>query len=205
MSSAPSPVIATRVAFGIFLIIPPGSRYRVGWPIVRAVVIENLGGPRSAHASPRSTRPRARPPPCGRSTSPHRCPRGRALVHRCAAELRTIPVRRSGALRQRQRGGGSRRRGETRNRDSRSGDRAAGIVFWGGLAERALIAPEYSIRLPDAIELRPRVPQSTSTIRPPGTPTLEAAYARRHGTAARCRGRRRHGHPRSRGGVRRFA
>lgn len=31
------------------------------------------------------------------------------------------------------------------------GDRVAGIVFWGGLAERALIAPDYSVRLPDAV------------------------------------------------------
>jgi NADPH2:quinone reductase len=31
------------------------------------------------------------------------------------------------------------------------GDRVAGIVFWGGIAERALIAPEYSIRLPDSV------------------------------------------------------
>jgi len=30
-----------------------------------------------------------------------------------------------------------------------AGDRVAGIVFWGGLAEQALIAPEYSIHLAD--------------------------------------------------------
>ena len=31
------------------------------------------------------------------------------------------------------------------------GDRVAGIVFWGGLAEQAVIAPDYSIRLPDSV------------------------------------------------------
>jgi NADPH:quinone reductase len=31
------------------------------------------------------------------------------------------------------------------------GDRVAGIVFWGGLAERALVAPDYTIRLPEAV------------------------------------------------------
>ncbi|MGO4690048.1 NADPH:quinone oxidoreductase family protein [Glaciibacter sp. 2TAF33] len=31
------------------------------------------------------------------------------------------------------------------------GDRVGGIVFWGGLAERALAAPEYTVRLPDSM------------------------------------------------------
>lgn len=31
------------------------------------------------------------------------------------------------------------------------GDRVAGIVFWGALAERCLVAPEYTIRLPDSV------------------------------------------------------
>ncbi|TGD36499.1 zinc-binding dehydrogenase [Brevibacterium aurantiacum] len=31
------------------------------------------------------------------------------------------------------------------------GDRVAGIVFWGALAERCLIAPEYTIRLPETM------------------------------------------------------
>jgi NADPH2:quinone reductase len=31
------------------------------------------------------------------------------------------------------------------------GDRVAGIVFWGGLAERCLLAPEYTIALPDDV------------------------------------------------------
>ena len=31
------------------------------------------------------------------------------------------------------------------------GDRVAGIVFWGGLAERALVAPDYTVRLPDRV------------------------------------------------------
>jgi NADPH2:quinone reductase len=31
------------------------------------------------------------------------------------------------------------------------GDRVAGIVFWGALAEFALIAPDYAVRLPDAV------------------------------------------------------
>jgi NADPH2:quinone reductase len=30
------------------------------------------------------------------------------------------------------------------------GDRVGGIVFWGGLAERALLAPEYTVRLPES-------------------------------------------------------
>ena len=29
------------------------------------------------------------------------------------------------------------------------GDRVGGVVFWGGIAERAVIAPEYTVRLPD--------------------------------------------------------
>jgi NADPH2:quinone reductase len=31
------------------------------------------------------------------------------------------------------------------------GDRVGGIVFWGGLAERALAAPEYTVRLPGSM------------------------------------------------------
>jgi NADPH2:quinone reductase len=31
------------------------------------------------------------------------------------------------------------------------GDRVAGIVFWGGVAERCLVAPEYTIRLPERL------------------------------------------------------
>jgi len=31
------------------------------------------------------------------------------------------------------------------------GDRVGSIVFWGGLAERAVIAPEYTVRLPDHV------------------------------------------------------
>ena len=31
------------------------------------------------------------------------------------------------------------------------GDRVGGIVFWGGLAERALVAPDYTVRLPDSM------------------------------------------------------
>ena len=33
----------------------------------------------------------------------------------------------------------------------RPGDRVAGIVFWGGLAERCLMSPEYTIHLPDEV------------------------------------------------------
>jgi NADPH2:quinone reductase len=31
------------------------------------------------------------------------------------------------------------------------GDRVAAIVFWGGLAERALVAPDYTVHLPDDV------------------------------------------------------
>jgi NADPH:quinone reductase len=31
------------------------------------------------------------------------------------------------------------------------GDRVGSIVFWGGLAERAVVAPEYTVKLPDAV------------------------------------------------------
>jgi NADPH2:quinone reductase len=31
------------------------------------------------------------------------------------------------------------------------GDRVGGIVFWGGLAEQALIAPDYAVRIPDGM------------------------------------------------------
>jgi NADPH2:quinone reductase len=30
-----------------------------------------------------------------------------------------------------------------------AGDRVAGIVFWGGVADQCLVAPEYTVRLPD--------------------------------------------------------
>jgi NADPH2:quinone reductase len=32
------------------------------------------------------------------------------------------------------------------------GDRVGSIVFWGGLAERAVVAPEYTVRLPDDVD-----------------------------------------------------
>ncbi len=32
------------------------------------------------------------------------------------------------------------------------GDRVGSIVFWGGLAERAVVAPEYTVKLPDAVD-----------------------------------------------------
>ncbi|WP_345377058.1 NADPH:quinone oxidoreductase family protein [Frondihabitans cladoniiphilus] len=31
------------------------------------------------------------------------------------------------------------------------GDRVGGIVFWGGVAEQCLVAPEYTVKLPDAM------------------------------------------------------
>ncbi|MCU1414193.1 MAG: NADPH:quinone reductase [Microbacteriaceae bacterium] len=50
---------------------------------------------------------------------------------------------------------GSEAAGIVREADAGSGfevgDRVAGITFWGGLAERCLIAPDYSVRLPDAV------------------------------------------------------
>ncbi|WP_431279135.1 NADPH:quinone oxidoreductase family protein [Leifsonia poae] len=32
------------------------------------------------------------------------------------------------------------------------GDRVGSIVFWGGLAERAVVAPEYTVKLPDSMD-----------------------------------------------------
>lgn len=50
---------------------------------------------------------------------------------------------------------GSEVSGVVREADSASGfrvgDRVGGIVFWGGLAPEALVAPEYTVRIPDAM------------------------------------------------------
>jgi NADPH2:quinone reductase len=40
---------------------------------------------------------------------------------------------------------------ESASTDFAVGDRVGGIVFWGGVAERCLVAPEYTVRLPEGM------------------------------------------------------
>jgi len=116
---------------------------------VRAVVIENLVGPGAARL--------AEVDPPGHAH--HRAAGRRVLIDVRAVGLSVIDVLQSYG--RYQYGvpapyvSGSEVAGVVVDADPESGyvvgDRVAGIVFWGGLAEQALIAPEYSIHLPDAI------------------------------------------------------
>ncbi len=115
---------------------------------MRAVVIGELGGPRSARVA------EVDPP----ASAHHRADGRRVLLDVRAVGLSFIDVLQSYGRYQYGAPApyvsGSEVAGTVVEADPESGfaagDRAAGIVFWGGLAERALIAPEYSIRLPEA-------------------------------------------------------
>lgn len=114
-----------------------------------AVVVETLDGPSAA-------RLRRFPVPSG---SHSRSDGRRVLIDVHAAGLSPIDVLQSrGAY---QYGtpppyvAGSEVAGVVREADPESGlavgDRVAGVVFWGGLAEQCLIAPSYAIRVPDDV------------------------------------------------------
>jgi NADPH:quinone reductase len=116
---------------------------------MKAIVIGSLDGPSAAH-------PERVPVPAG----VHERARGRRLlvdVH--AAGLSLIDVLQSYG--RYQYGvptpyvSGSEIAGVVAEADSGTGfsvgDRVGGIVFWGGLAEQALAAPDYTVRLPDAM------------------------------------------------------
>jgi NADPH2:quinone reductase len=127
-------------------IIPrPGDR--VCWRLVRAVVIQDRVGPSAAHVTDVV-------PPRG---AHHRAEGQRVLIDVRAVGLSTIDVLQSHGRYQYGETGpfvsGSEVAGVVVEADPQSGyevgDRVAGIVFWGGLAEQALIAPKYSIRIPD--------------------------------------------------------
>ena len=114
-----------------------------------AVVVESLDGPDAA-------RLRAFPVPVG---AHHRADGQRVLIDVRAAGVSPIDALQSrGAY---QYGteppyvAGSEVAGVVREADPASGlsagDRVAGVVFWGGLAERCLIAPRYTIRVPESV------------------------------------------------------
>lgn len=113
------------------------------------MVVERLGGPAAARLA-------EVPEPDG---AHHRANGQRVLVDVHAAGLSPIDVLQSRGLYQYGTPTpyvtGSEVAGVVAEADPASGfapgDRVAGIVFWGGLAERALIAPDYSVRLPDAV------------------------------------------------------
>jgi NADPH2:quinone reductase len=114
---------------------------------VRAVVVERLEGPAAAHLADV-------PEPTG---AHERAGGVRVLVDVRAAGLSPIDLLQSRG--QYQYGTpapyvpGSEVAGVVAEADEGSGfapgDHVAGIVFWGGLAERALVAPDYTVRLPD--------------------------------------------------------
>lgn len=116
---------------------------------MKATVIDRLDGPGVARLA-------EAPPPSG---SHERAEGARVLVDVHAAGLSMIDVLQSrGAY---QYGtpppyaSGSEVAGVVCEADPGSGfevgDRVAGIVFWGALAEQCLVAPKYTIRLPDAV------------------------------------------------------
>lgn len=116
---------------------------------MRAVVIDRLDGPDVIHVGDM-------PEPAG---SHERAGGLRVLVDVRAAGLSPIDVLQSrGAY---QYGTpppytpGSEVAGVVREADPASGfapgDRVAGVVFWGALADRCLVAPEYTIRLPGSV------------------------------------------------------
>ncbi len=116
---------------------------------MRAIVIESLDGPSSAREGelpePEGTHERAR----GK----------RLLIDVRAAGLSFIDALQSQGVYQYGTpppyAPGSEAAGIAREADPGSGfavgDRVAGIVFWGGLAERCLLAPEYSVRIPESL------------------------------------------------------
>lgn len=116
---------------------------------MRAIIIDRLDGPVAAH-------PGEAPEPM---TAHERALGRRLLIDVHAAGLSPIDGLQSlGAY---QYGTpppyvpGSEVAGVVRETDAGTGfavgDRVAGIVFWGGLAERCVLAPEYSLALPDAV------------------------------------------------------
>lgn len=116
---------------------------------MRAVVVERLAGPGAARLA-------EVPEPTG---AHDRAGGVRVLVDVHAAGLSPIDVLQS---RGRYQYGapapyvtGSEVAGTVTEADAGSGfepgDRVAGIVFWGGAAERALIAPDYTVRLPPSM------------------------------------------------------
>jgi NADPH2:quinone reductase len=116
---------------------------------VRAVVVERLDGPAAAHLADV-------PVPTG---AHERAGGRRVLVDVHAAGLSPIDVLQSRGLYQYGTPApyvtGSEVAGLVAEADPGSGfaqgDRVAGIVFWGGLAEQALVAPDYTVRLPDGV------------------------------------------------------
>jgi len=118
---------------------------------MRALVVPSLDGPSAAHLVDDAPEP----------SEPHHRARGqRVLVEVRAAGLSVIDaLQASGAY---QYGApvpyvaGSEIAGVVLEADPASGfapgDRVGSIVFWGGLAERAVVAPEYTIALPDDVD-----------------------------------------------------
>jgi NADPH2:quinone reductase len=119
---------------------------REGGLLIRAYVIDRLEGPDALHLSDV-------PEP----VAAHERARGqRLLVGVHAAGLSPIDVLQSRGMYQYGTPvpyvSGSEIAGEVLEADEgsgfRPGDRVAGIVFWGALAERCVAAPDYTIRLP---------------------------------------------------------
>ena len=118
---------------------------------MRALVVPSLDGPASAHLVDDAPEP----------SEPHHRARGqRVLVEVHAAGLSVIDaLQASGAY---QYGApppyvaGSELSGVVLEADPASGfapgDRVGSIVFWGALAERAVVAPEYTVKLPDELD-----------------------------------------------------
>jgi NADPH2:quinone reductase len=116
---------------------------------VRAVMVERLEGPEAARLA-------EAPEPAG---AHERAGGLRVLVDVHAAGLSPIDVLQSYGRYQYGTPApyipGSEVAGVVAEADAASGfargDRVAGIVFWGGLAERALLAPDYTVHLPEDV------------------------------------------------------